>query len=424
MCIQATTHHQTTLERILRRATDNWLLCFKKRKLEGCRKRRTLPGKGSLRYRDLLRLVAMENYYDDEEFLNTTPSPIKRPQYCDLSVVWKGRRDEQAYTYKPMKSEFSVKKPPFGLDKEITELPDDEVATGYRRGGPKEARLFRVALLAAKKEVDGLHPVRVSNIPEDLTEEQLAEEFKKYGAIGDIYIPRDLKRMTARNFAILRFEKEEAAKKALESRTATLKEIKAKRKAKQVEIDQLSKQWSVFTSNSGVNGITNEISDDMRHTEFVKSTKKLEFKQNISLEECFSRSGYPWGSKQELRILEPHAPKEVLSMKTLKVEGLKTSTSSEEIKQVFSVYGPSLADVYCPTSLNVVERNNEIHKAQHAGTRFCNSGFAYVRFSDRRDYLRALRDVTAGKVIIDGARITGESLTPNQWPTDRTRRYF
>jgi hypothetical protein len=169
----------------------------------------------------------MENY-EEEEYLNTTPSPIKRPQYCDLSVVWNGRRDEKVYTYKPIKSEFSVKKPPFGLDKEITDLPDDEVATGYRRGGPKEARLFRVALLAAKKEVDGLHPVRVSNIPEDLTEEQLAEEFSKYGAIGDIYIPRDLKRMTARNFAILRFEKEEAAKKALESRTATLKEIKAK----------------------------------------------------------------------------------------------------------------------------------------------------------------------------------------------------
>jgi len=87
-------------------------------------------------------------------------SPIKRPQVADLSVIWKDKRDDSGYSYKPMKSEFSVMKPPYGLDSERTELAEEQLKTGYRTGGPKEARLFRVALLGSKLEVDHLHPVK------------------------------------------------------------------------------------------------------------------------------------------------------------------------------------------------------------------------------------------------------------------------
>lgn len=364
----------------------------------------------------------------EEEFLNTTPSPIKRPQFCDLSVVWKDKRDEKVYTYSPIKSEFSVKNPPFGLDMEIKDV--EEVAQGYRKGGTKEARLFRVALLAAKKEVEHLHPVKVRNIPEDVTEEQLAEEFSKFGAIGDIYVPRDLKRFRAREFAVVRFEKEEAAKKALASQTLTLREIKAKRKAKQLELDRVSKQWSTFTSNSGVHGMTNEISEDMRHTEYLKSTKKLEFKQNITLEQCFSRSGCPWGSKAELRILEPHgtfegkSTREVMGAHTIKLEGLNSSTSVKKLRAVFESYGPSLVDIYCPRSLGVNERNSMQHMAALRGSSWENEGIAYARYSDRRDYTRAVRDLQAGRIVIDDAVLSGDPVTPFQWPSDRTRRYW
>ena len=359
---------------------------------------------------------------DDEVFLNTTPSPVKRPQIADLSVIWKDKREESAFLPAPIKSQFSVKNPPFGLDHDLA--PVEEPARGYRKGGSKEARLFRVALLAAKKEVDNLHPIKVLGIPEDVKEEELSAQFSKYGPIGDVYIPRNLKRMTAREFALIRFEKEESALKAVAASTEKLKSIKGRRKSKDMYLGQLPKQWSVFTSNSGVHGITNEISDDMRQTEWVKSTKKLEFKQNITLDQCFSRSGYPWGSKAELKILESHAPKEVLLHKAIKVGNLKETTSPETIREAFNAFGPSLTDVYCPKTLNVVERNIKQVAAAENGETWHNEGFAYVRFGDRRDYLRALRSVEEGRVVVDGAVVSGDSITPFSWPTDRTRRYF
>ena len=67
-------------------------------------------------------------------------------------------------TSKPKPAEFNVTKPCFGLDFEREEIGIDEVARGYKVGGPKEARLFRVALLAAKKDTDHLFPVKVSGV--------------------------------------------------------------------------------------------------------------------------------------------------------------------------------------------------------------------------------------------------------------------
>ena len=344
------------------------------------------------------------------EYRPLQTSPIKRPELCDLSVIWRDKRDDTGYSFSPTKSAFSVKKPPFGLDFEPVEIPDEEVKTGYKKGGPKEARLFRVALLSSKKEVDHLHPIKVTNIHPDAKEELLAEDFSRYGAIGDVYIPRNLATGKAREFAIVRFEKEEAARRALANRTMRLQGAPPKR---EVGLDRLPKQYSVFTNNSGVNGITNDISDEMRHTEFLKMTRKLEFKQDITLAECFSRSGYPWGSKQELRILEPHAPKEVMAMYTIKLENINKTTSIETLQQVFGRYGQSLADVYCPKSLNVYERS-----MNH------NDGIGYIRYGDARDYRAALKDVAKKLIVIDDHLIEGESITAYSWPTDKTRRYW
>lgn len=335
-------------------------------------------------------------------------SPIKRPQHCDLSVIWADKRDESGYVYKPMKSEFTVQKPPYGLDENRKEIAGEEVKTGYRTGGPKEARLFRVALLAAKKDVEHLHPVKIRDIPADVREDQLAEELGRFGAVGDVYIPRDLATGRARDFAIVRFEKEEAARRALAQQTVQLKGSK-----KEASLDRVPKQWSTFTSNSGVNGITNEISDDMRQTEFLRDTRKVEFKQDVTLAECFSRSGYPWGSKQELKILEPHAPKEVMSMPAIRLTGLHEGTSVDTLRQTFLAFGPSLGDVYCPKSLHVIARS----KNQ-------NDGVAFVRFTDKRDYSAALRDVEAGRVVVDGRVLVGEAIEAYSWPTDKTRRYW
>ena len=106
----------------------------------------------------------------------------------------------------PKVGEFSVTKPCFGLDYEREEIGIDEVARGYKVGGPKEARLFRVALLAAKKDTDHLYPVKVSGVHDMIKEEELYEVFGRFGSIGDVYVPRKGEnRKLVAPFGIVRF---------------------------------------------------------------------------------------------------------------------------------------------------------------------------------------------------------------------------
>jgi len=288
-------------------------------------------------------------------------------------------------------SQFSVKKPPFGLDYERDEDENEQggegrgggagqeaAIKGFRKGGPKEARLFRVALLASSKDVDHLHPVRVRNIPTKITEEALQEQFSKFGQVGDVYVPRNSKTREAIQasgggaFAVVRFTSREAAQRALEIGQAALPQSQHERQARVLELEAVRKQESVFSSNSGAMGITNEVTDEMRKTETLRNSAKAVIKQNITLDQCLSRSGYPWGSKQELKILEPHAPREVMDMYSIKLEELDRTTTEAMLREAFAVYG-DVGDVYCPKPLHVKLRTQEP-----------NSGIGFVRFRDRR----------------------------------------
>lgn len=314
------------------------------------------------------------------------------------------------------KPEFNVEKPPFGLDFERIPVELDEVATGYKVGGPKEARLFRVALLKNDREVEHLFPVKVVGIPDMIQEEELGYVFSKFGKVGNIYVPRDgASRKAVTNFAVVRFEEKAAADRALEAGSAKVKGKYCGPNPYPLIIKPLPSQDPMFTKNTGVHGMTNKITPDMLKTDEIARNTINFIPQNITLEECFSRSGYPWGSKAELRILEAHAPKETMEMTTIHITNLNQYTHPKEITRVFrDEFHLQVGDMYCPRPLLVHERLND---GRH------NEGFGFIRFPNTYDMQRAMLAIDKGLVVIDGQTLAGEKIQPFQWPREEFRKY-
>lgn len=225
---------------------------------------------------------------------------------------------------------------PFALDFEDDERSLASRATlesrGYREGGPKEARLRRVALLSKTKEVDHLFPVKVENIPRSASPEKLKETFSSYGQIGDIYIPvnyKDGKPM--KDFAIIRFEKEDSLDKLiLESppSSPTTKNIVVD--GRPLTASPLRDQVSFFSRGTGYHGICNQPVEDGTY-----NRDPVQVQQDITLSSCLSRSGYPWGSVRELKYLSPHLPGESHETFAIRIENLDVRVTPEEIKEEF-----------------------------------------------------------------------------------------
>lgn len=161
--------------------------------------------------------------------------------------------------------------------------------TGYRTGGPKEARLRRVALLSSQKDVEHLHAVKVEQIPTNKKIDKLGETLqqnfaREFGDVGDVYVPTNLKSMTAKhNFAVIRFRDEDAAKKAL---SASVKEIKGEKgEALPVIISPMNRQKTFYSNGTGYLGITNEAFDD--GTRSFHSLPPCE--QDIEISSCMAR---------------------------------------------------------------------------------------------------------------------------------------
>ncbi len=93
----------------------------------------------------------------------------------------------------------------------------------------------------------------------------------------------------------------------------------------------MSKQKSAFSMGTGYLGITNEPFDDGK-----RYKAKGGCQQDISLDSCMSRQGYPWGSVRELKFLAPHSPPASLDMFTIKVMGLAKITTPQTLGEVFS----------------------------------------------------------------------------------------
>ena len=295
----------------------------------------------------------------------------------------------------PKVGEFSVTKPCFGLDYEREEIGIDEVARGYKVGGPKEARLFRVALLAAKKDTDHLYPVKVSGVHDMIKEEELYEVFGRFGSIGDVYVPRKGEnRKLVAPFGIVRFIEREGAAKAVLQGKLIMKTEFCGPDPFTVSMSHIQPQESIFTRNTGVHGITNVITEDMRDTEKIQNAKKEDVTQVITLDECFSRSGYPWGSKRELKMLNVHAPKEVMDHYNIKVSNLNERSSPQAIREAFEIlHDVTVGDVFCPQTLIITERDKR--------REYYNDGFAYVRFPTKHDLNIAWQAVSLNFIKVD-----------------------
>jgi hypothetical protein len=342
------------------------------------------------------------------EHFTYTPNHFQRTQNISDNVVWE--------PHKPKEPEFNVTKPCFGLDVEREVLEVDEVATGYRVGGPKEARLFRVALLAAKKDVDDLYPVRVSGVHDMINEEELYAAFGQFGKIGDVYVPRkgSNRKLTA-PYGVVRFIVKESAEKAVYHGEMILKTQFSGPDPYKVTMSHIPPQESIFTKNSGVHGITNTITEDMRVTERILNAKKEDVTQVITLDECFSRGGYPWGSKRELKMLNTHADKEVMHHYNIYITNLDKHSHETAIRAAFEVLNDiTVSDVYAPMTLIIAERN-KLH-----GTH--SEGYAWVRFPTRHDLDIAWRAINLDLIKVDGRVIKGELKHPYSWP-DAKRRY-
>lgn len=75
-------------------------------------------------------------------------------------------------------------------------------------------------------------------------------------------------------------------------------------------------------------------------------------------------------------------------------------------------YG-EIGDVSCPKSKICTEKNND-----------GNSGYAFVRFADKRDMMLALGDLKGNKIVVHDNILGGEVIPPLHWPTEKTRRYY
>lgn len=155
-----------------------------------------------------------------------------------------------------------------------------------RRGGPKEARLFRVSMLKSDKERDHLYPIKIQNFDtQKATPERLKEKFQEFGQVADVYIPRNLQTRQAADFAVIHFETKEAAEKALLETRREEKQIILN--GKKAAVMPLHKQPSIFSNNTGSLGICNEPTGEFS----LRTQVKKAVEQNISLNDCLSRSG-------------------------------------------------------------------------------------------------------------------------------------
>lgn len=312
--------------------------------------------------------------------------------------------------------EFNVQKPPFGLDYDRVEIELEDVATGFKEGGPKEARLFRVALLKNDRECDHLFPVKVVGIPDMIQEEELAVVFNKFGEVGNVYVPRNGEtRKACCSFAVVRFVDKASADRAMLAGKAYIKGKYCGPKPFLVTMDPLPHQQSVFTKNSGVHGMTNAITEEMITQYTLEKHTIVPVKQAITLEECFSRSGYPWGSKQELRILEEHAPKEAMAYFSIHLTNLNHYTSPQELERIFrDEFHLQVGSVYCPRPLIIDDRLNDGRK---------NDGFGFIRFPHVEDMKKALTAIENQLVVIEGNLVQGKRNQPYQWPREDFRKY-
>lgn len=188
--------------------------------------------------------------------------------------------------------------------------------TPFRKGGLKEARMRRLETISSVTSKEVLNPdkvVRVKGVPERISKDAIKDEFKSFGNIDDVHIPLDVKSGKTMGYAFVHYDSPDDASAAasnmngrpLTCESKTAKTINATPLLYPLKCD-VPEIKSYFSGNTGSLGIAN-----IPYGE-ITTVQRSSIKQDISLSDCFARSGYPWGSKHQLKRLEPHAmPHEV-----------------------------------------------------------------------------------------------------------------
>jgi hypothetical protein len=208
--------------------------------------------------------------------------------------------------------------PPFAIDEDRSFSSRSGLSSsskGFRDGGPKEARLKRVAFLSPQKDVSNMHPVKVQNLPPKVSPEKIKAHFEKFGDVKDVYIPSSPKdrRLPAIDLAIVRFSSPHEARTAMSSPSSETGGL---------VVSPMSRQRSFFSGGTGYHGINNEPVEDGTYVRGMGPVK-----QDIELSSCLSRSGYPWGSIRELKVLSPHVPAEARDTYAIRIENLDRSVT-------------------------------------------------------------------------------------------------
>ena len=311
----------------------------------------------------------------------------------------------------------SVNDPPYGLDdyqtwrlspqrtQALTKLNQWGEQGFPLEGGQKQARLRRVAILKSDKETDHLFTVKVEGIDSKVTKpERLYDEFLRFGAIGDVYIPRNVNCNIpySHDIAYVRFHEKSAA-------DAMIAELGDKEGEEALIIDRNRVKISLpVIPKPGFGRVPSFRT--MTADAYVEEVQTQKFEQAITLEQCMARNGAPWTSKSDLRRLEPHAPLEVNQMFGVRVDMLPREVGLDELREVFQKFGP-IGHIYCPKALQVVGFDpNKPHE-----------GTAIVRFVDRKCALDAL---SLDFSEIGGEKVRVSIVNPLSWPRENTRRYW
>mmetsp|Transcript_133 Transcript_133/g.160 ORF Transcript_133/g.160 Transcript_133/m.160 type:complete len:255 (+) Transcript_133:226-990(+) len=209
--------------------------------------------------------------------------------------------------------------------------------------------------------IDRLHGLRIGNISEDISTEDIVREFKKYGAIGDVYRSTDMGTYIVKNdLCFIRYFSEDDATNALIALDGCM--LGSKRLSVKI-----AKQDSQFSDSTGyISNWAIEVEPEIRHYEFDPSMPDSHRRKNRD------------------KMLS-----QVENVFTLKVENLTKDTMIENLRNIFGQYGP-IGSIYYPVDL----------KSKTYLT------FAFIRFLNKDDACRAQSCLDKIPLGIDNENIT------------------
>jgi len=243
-----------------------------------------------------------------------------------------------------------------------------------RKGGPKEARLYRRKLMTnghakVKFDLEDLFTIRLSGVFPEVPTNFIRNHFSQFGEIGDLYRPADLGRsIVPCQYIFIRYYTKEAAENAIhqmDGRYLYGKEIRV----------VMAIQNSFFTQDTGY--MTNE-SLDKKVIVITKFDSSMPIQHHVV--------------KREEEI------KDVEVTFNLRVDDISPSIPIENIRDIFKQFG-EISSIYYPMNLKT-----KLYR-----------GFAIVRYLVYNDAERAMNALHNTVLCGIGRRILVSWLTTKSY---------